>query len=544
MSEAEIPNNSEPTPSETSSEKLSETLEPHAIPEILLPVAAKPEPEWVTVDFPNAVRVDDIPHAEEPQPDLTSRVQELEQRNQSLLDRIAELEASLEDAKTLLKTETERIETLAGAQYAKAQARSQRQETIIKRQQQDLTFAATRIRDQELQLAAQAEDLTTAQTQVVQLTQDLEQAHQAAQKQQIRVETLTQQLQASQEQVAQFERECAMVQQKYAEQVALVQQAEHTSRDLRSRLQRQQRYTLQFKVALEKCLDVSRAQGVGATDATAEEIHGFCSDSLDLGRLNRHATTDFVKAQPVQPWSSSLFPSFDTADFEPEFVASESSEPELSLDEEDVWATEHELATDGAASLLEELQAAQQAEWQPLTETPAEETKSPSSPFISYTIQKPVPEQSLAAPSEPQSPEMQQFAAFSSAPHSEQASADPNPFAVDEMENFVAEDLEDDGTSEALTETLPETLTMESSALALRETDLEDVPVIESAPEQKSASPFITLNAVPRSTPAETQPQQTPVPTGSGPSPIVYPQRSKKLPSLAAVELPSFPRSK
>jgi hypothetical protein len=457
MSEAENIHNSEVFESNTHQESTPE-------------VQTSTESGWVTVDFPHAISVENIPITLQT-PDL--QIQELERFNQTLVTRVAELEIALGQAKSVLRTETERMETLAGAQYAKQQQRSQHQEGIIKRQQQDLTFAATRIRDQEIQLAQQTEKLSAAQTQVERLTQELAWANQAAQKHQILVETLSAQLESSQEQVARFERECALVQQKYSEQVALVQQAENTCRDLRSRLQRQQRYTLQFKVALEKCLDV---QGSSSGRDEMEDC-ASCAPSGDSLGANRSSTARFVKAQPVQPWSASLFPTFDPDELEPE----EPVQPESTLEVEP-----------SAASLLESLRAAQQSEWSELDE---------------------------------------------------ERTSDANPFAIDLEGNFIVEGVE---------EVIVPEVTIETTALAIRETHLlpgfldEENEEVEEAPlavdYTPSNSPFITLSSTPKRKSAAKAERTTS--GSSGPSPVIYPERStKKISSLAAVDLPTFPRN-
>ncbi|HEY9641861.1 MAG TPA: hypothetical protein V6C57_15345, partial [Coleofasciculaceae cyanobacterium] len=116
----------------------------------------------------------------------------------------------------------------------------------------------------------------------------LEFAHQANQRQQILVETLTGQIESSQERVAELEREAALIQQRYNEQAQLLSQLETTNRDLQARLHRQQRYTLQFKAALEKCLEVPTPQ-------------------YDLGLEAAAAAGDnpfLFKTQRIQPWSS------------------------------------------------------------------------------------------------------------------------------------------------------------------------------------------------------------------------------------------------
>lgn len=507
MSEAETPQ--QPSP------------ESHAIPEILMPTEA--ESEWETVDFPNALSVDAIPEADDPQVDVhadyAAQLVGLESENNRLLDRIAKLEAALEESKMRFLTEAERIEARAGAQYAKAQERSHQQEGIIKRQQQDLTFAATRIRDQELKLAMQSEELTETQLKANHLAQELDLVYQSSQKQQILVETLTQQLQSSQEQVAQLERDCALVQQKFTEQVGLVRQGEQTCKDLRSRLQRQQRYTLQFKVALEKCLDVH-----SSSTPLPEPIEETLPQSFYGDRA-----ANFIKAQPVQPWSSSLFPNFDASDFadliESDPVEPAEERPELSLEAADFWATDSDLVEDlaadqSAASLLEELQAAQQAELRSPEET------------AQFT------EETLAVPSPAPVSGMQQFAAFGHAPVEA-----TNPFKLDEADDF---------TVDAIVAT-PVTVEVETSAITVfqpsdrAEENAAPIPSPAELAQPKPSSPFITLK--PMQPVADRQPTVTPAAPaddsekGSDLSPVVYPQRStKKISSLAAVDLPSFPR--
>lgn len=92
--------------------------------------------------------------------------------------------------------------------------------------------------------------------QVSNLLNQLEFAQQANQRQDIRVESLSTQLTACQSRVEQLEAENDDLQHRCGNQRYRVQHLEDECRDLRLRLQRQQQYTLQFKAALEKCLEV------------------------------------------------------------------------------------------------------------------------------------------------------------------------------------------------------------------------------------------------------------------------------------------------
>ncbi len=100
----------------------------------------------------------------------------------------------------------------------------------------------------------------------------------------------------SQERIAQLERDCALSQQRYAEQVQLVTQMDNTCRDLRMRLHRQQQQTLQFKAALEKSLE---------TAPVISSDHIISSEPLISSADAEHpeSAAFLPKAQPVKPWS-------------------------------------------------------------------------------------------------------------------------------------------------------------------------------------------------------------------------------------------------
>jgi vacuolar-type H+-ATPase subunit I/STV1 len=79
-------------------------------------------------------------------------------------------------------------------------------------------------------------------------------------RQQPLVEVIRKRLDTYQQRIAQMEEEHAQVQERYQEKTNQLQQVEHTCQELRSRLHRQQRHALQFKAALEKCLEAEAQQ--------------------------------------------------------------------------------------------------------------------------------------------------------------------------------------------------------------------------------------------------------------------------------------------
>lgn len=147
--------------------------------------------------------------------DLISLIQELNQCNNALLDRVSMLEDALEQQQ---------------ARTATAIAADQVQATIQPLEQQ-----------------------------IVQLTEQLEATQQLSHRQQVLAETVTQELALSRERITQLEQENQLAQQRYEEQAQRLIRSEALVRDLQTRLQRQQRYTLQFKAALERCLEVPAA---------------------------------------------------------------------------------------------------------------------------------------------------------------------------------------------------------------------------------------------------------------------------------------------
>ncbi len=148
-------------------------------------------------------------------------------------------------------------------------------------------------RYQEELLAQRDRDINNASEQVAQAKRDLKDAKRQVHRQEVLVETFKSQLEGSQERVAQMERECSLAQTRFADQAQQLLQAEALCRDLKSRLHRQQRYTLQFKSALERCLDVNvSSQSFDLPDLPVEPV-----ESLD---------DYFPRSRPVKPWSSLL----------------------------------------------------------------------------------------------------------------------------------------------------------------------------------------------------------------------------------------------
>jgi hypothetical protein len=234
---------------------------------VLVDVTSAPavdEDPWATIALPQAIGIEELEEG-----DSIDLLDSLTDQNHTLRSRVAFLESALEQSQLTMKQESERWESRVKAS-------------------EDAW-----LREQEAVIARHLSDLTLSQQKVTELFQQLERSHQLTQRQQIVIDTMNTELRVSQEQVAQLERECAATQQNFTEQVQLVSQSEHSCRDLRSRLNRQQRYTLQFKAALEKSLEVPSLGLLEETIAVEP-----------LAPKSATARVDIPKAPPVQPWSS------------------------------------------------------------------------------------------------------------------------------------------------------------------------------------------------------------------------------------------------
>ncbi|MBD1907154.1 hypothetical protein NDI37_24585 [Funiculus sociatus GB2-A5] len=397
-------------------------------------------------------------------PNLFLLAAELRQRNRDLLVRVNHLEKAYAECQEALQAQ---------------KVRSQSQETL---------------------LAQASEQLKASQEQVTRLFRELESSHQAAQRQQILIETLTQQLENSQERIAQLERECAFTQQRYNEQSHQLFQSENHARELSARLHRQQRQTLQFKAALEKCLEMPAPKAAdpepdipGANWAQRQPKNAPDPSSL------------VPKAQPIQPWS----------------VRSHFLDHQANIEEEsNPGSSSYSPITDTTAFVS--------ADWEPI-----EEEMSNSEEELRV-----VEEQDIASVLDdyPLPTEVDYIYSIS----------DPETVSHQEI-SAIEEEIEDlllAVTSVPEENDEPETIDTAASDYrfpfsSFLEDTSEDDADLNAA--QEEATPreeeFAASSPAQRSDAILSQP--------NWPSPIVYPQRPPKgRKTLASIELPTFPKRK
>ncbi|MDY7013623.1 MAG: hypothetical protein SVX43_08450 [Cyanobacteriota bacterium] len=193
--------------------------------------------------------------------DWFSLARKLRQRNRDLLKKVASLEQSLAETQEALQNEI---------------ARSRSSETLN---------------------AQQAKELQAARAKIGSLYRDLEASNQTLQQHRTSVEGVSDQLDEAVERVAQLERECTVLQQRYDEQSQQLEAARHKTGELSARLERQQRRTLQFKAALDRCLE----EGAGESRQERDRIPALFSEAESQPEEDSGITA--ARAQPIQPWS-------------------------------------------------------------------------------------------------------------------------------------------------------------------------------------------------------------------------------------------------
>ncbi len=343
-------------------------------------------------------------------------------------------------------------------------------------------------------------ELTGLQKQFRQQTQELALTQQANQRQEILIDTLSNQLESSQERNAQLERECALIQEKYSEQVQQLLQSEAQCRDLRTRLHRQQQQTLQFKVALEKSLEMATA----ATPAVGIEAEtgspGNNTQKSEEQRVNRLAELINLQNPPVQPWSAAY--------------GSHQSWP---------------LAVNPLSKLLSGNRASIQL--------PDLEEMSASEPLQATGASVTNPIFDL----EPFIKAGEVNAAIASGPETTQTVVD-SPEPSQSNAHSIENNLDNDPLWQDLTRLIEEVETSIDSVreqavlpskMASGSADLAAQTVTQAATDESDAKSHVKQEIA-----------TIPLSTTTWPAPVVYPTRSsKKIPSLAAVDLPMFPRS-
>ncbi|KKD38921.1 hypothetical protein [Limnoraphis robusta] len=447
--------------------------------------------EWETVNLPDAISVDQLPVRETSEEErstpeviderlasrgievrvgesenLSQLIQALHQCNQDLINRVTSLETELDECKKQLND----------------------QNHLLNQRNQDLVFA---------------------QDQVSRLFGKLELSNQVIRRQQVLVETLSEQWETSQTRMAQMERECAIAQQRYNEQFHELVQAQNVGRELRSRLHRQQRHTLQFKAALERCLEMQPRLDQATQTEPKTTLNLPKIESVNQADSSNQSPTMELSAypiavsrsQPVKPWSADTQTDSDSVERLDEIVRQEQEYDDFDEELVDEWLELDEADSaqpDDSSHYQQDFQNPQFSERADLGELESYwHLKNPSDPTLTSN-----PFEEADDPSS----QLDQLSGI-----------EPSP-------RFVEEEL-DRIRIEYASSTIPSfDLQMGKSGF---------IP-----------SPNQPLDQLHRGSDKQQESVSSTRRTANSPAPLIQPTRHQKLRSLAAIELPKFPQYK
>ena len=258
-------------------------------------VPQEPEEDWQTVDFPNAISVDAIPTTPSPN-NLPSQTQPPEMGSPLISDNLKNLLGNAEQAYSKGSTPVTLMQALHECNRDLLQRIAQL-ETALEESHKNL-------QEREILLEQRTAELENTQEQLTRLFGKVEVSHHTLQDQEILVESLSSQLATSQTRLAIVERECASTVQRYNEQFHQLVATENVCRELRSRLHRQQRHTLQFKAALERSLEMPQKSPIIEPLNDAEDsAHKQLESLLAAVRSSQSPLPPAFNASPVQAWS-------------------------------------------------------------------------------------------------------------------------------------------------------------------------------------------------------------------------------------------------
>ncbi len=474
MSENQLPRTSSDASTPDRQNRTEHNISPEISPsDIGSPNSSQLDSEegWESVDLPGTLNftpattegiltnppadAQEVPLSAQREDELLTLIHDLNECNDVLLARISQLESALATSQAVLETEAEKAK-----------------------------FAQNRLVQQVSAEQVSAQQLShTAQQQVAQLVDQLDRAERSLSRQALINENLKTELNNAQERIVQLEKESALTLQQHADAAEAQRKAEAISRDLQSRLQRQQRYTLQFKAALEKSLTVSAAR---STPAQAD-----LSGAATLADKAASEPVPMPKAQRIMPWALGTTTAFTGIDPHLETLIRGTEQPAYPS-----HSSSHPLGSNPAAvnELENELEAEAEL-WQDLERVMSTEEETPSKTILELPAK-------IA----------ESFATASKEPSKTISSAKPvTPTATVEF-----------------TEPSP-----------------WGKPLPETARKSKEA-PKITAETFAETTEAETiEAETTEKANSTGTSPVMKEWRSpKRLTSLSAVQLPTFEKVK
>ena len=199
-------------------------------------------------------------------------------------------------------------------------------ETLIDEQKEQIKVQVVKNQDCEQVIKQQAETQEILDIEIEKYQAQIEQKEERIATQQDTINQLIQELEKIQQQTARLERECSLLQDNYQEEQNKLQQMETENKDLRIRLQRQQRYNLQYKTALDQFLDTSSTSPNRENNSLGIKSWSDVQEN-DNGNGNHSTANDY---DSIEVWGNSS-ETENTTKTEPESLTTEDKAEEKPL---------------------------------------------------------------------------------------------------------------------------------------------------------------------------------------------------------------------
>lgn len=149
-------------------------------------------------------------------------------------------------------------------QNEKLKAKIDELETIIEEQKQQIKVQVIKNQDY-----FNTEE--NQQEKIKELEKEIAEKNEQINNQKSTINELTQELENIQQHTASLERECSLLQESYNEQKNQLKKLEQENKELKIRLQRQQRYNIQYKTALDQVINASSTENANGVIKSLQE---------------------------------------------------------------------------------------------------------------------------------------------------------------------------------------------------------------------------------------------------------------------------------
>ncbi|MBL1209547.1 hypothetical protein [Geminocystis sp. GBBB08] len=156
-------------------------------------------------------------------------------------------------------------------------------ETTIEEQKKQIKVQVIKNQDQNNLIDTQNQKVQELELKIKKYEDKINQKNEQNQKQKLMIDSLNNELKKTQQLAGGLERECSLLQDKYNQIEHQLKQKEKENKELQVRLQRQQRYNVQYKAALDQYLTVSSTP---PSDVSSLRIQSWAKDKPDNSTEN------------------------------------------------------------------------------------------------------------------------------------------------------------------------------------------------------------------------------------------------------------------